>query len=190
METARRVSEDGKLMAFSAKFYFRELPGLPKELMTNPFLLKGAVERGRLQPRIFFGDLEIKEFKLGAMDVPSQANDFHPMTLIGRLRGLRVGQTWKVTHFDYGQMLPKEIELLGGFVKKALATPDMIAQVTTATIEWPRKSNRQVECFLIELGERGKEAVYRTWVRRVDGSVLKFELPIMESKMHLVRISN
>jgi hypothetical protein len=183
LEASQRFSEDRKPIGFGAKIY------LP-DFMNEPFGIKGVVEEGKVQPRLFVGKVEFKEFKLGKIDAANLGSGFHPLTLIGRLKDLRNGQTWKVTSMDWSEALPKEAEVFGGFLKKAMATPDLIAQVTTDTIEWPRMSNREVECLRIDLGEATKEVAHRVWVRRRDGSVLQYELSMLDTKMNVVRNSN
>jgi hypothetical protein len=155
-----RVTEEGKLRAMSAKFDVK----IADTDVLGEF--RGEVKNNILHPRGFINEKEQEFLELDDIDISKQGNIVNPMHLVSRLRGLRNGQTWKITKIDPLQALKK----VG--IQQGMSAASLIAEVTTAELEWDGK---QVECHKIEYHEPGKEPAARTWVRKIDGFVLQQE---------------
>jgi hypothetical protein len=173
IECMNRVNEEGKLQALSVKFDLESRQAVE---------IRGEVVDQTLTPRLFHNDDEIKFLDLGTVDMTDQPNVVNPMNLVNRLRGLRGGQTWKITLFDPFRGMKNQF--VNDFVKQMMV-PALIAEVTSDTLLWDRQ---EVECYKIEYHEIGKDVTARTWVRKTDGLVLQQESEHLGFAMVLSRM--
>lgn len=160
-DSSFRVSEDGKLLSISATF------GLQHDITLE---LKGEVVNNMLEPRLFRDGVEWKLVDLGKIDLSRQGHVVNPMHLMPRLRGLRAGQSWKITRLD--PLSGMQSQIANQLGKQGVAIPTLIAEVKTDILRWNRA---EVLCHKIEYYEPGKEVTARTWVRKRDGLVLQQE---------------
>lgn len=174
IESMQRVNEDGSLRAMRVKIDLR--PGL----IVNQIEFKGEVEDQKMQPRVFLDGAEFKDAQLGKLDLAEQGSVVNSFTLVGRMRGLWEGRTWKVPMLDLGRLMPDDPFGL----KKMAAVPTQLAKVRTDSFRWEGK---EVACYVVEYHEVGKEVGQRTWVRRQDGLVLKWDLSMLGVDMVLER---
>lgn len=182
MEMMDRVSEKGRLQAFSAKV---AVSLGRKKLVAEPDIvleLGGDVVNDLLKPRGFYNGEEQKIMDLGTIDVSKQASVLNPMCLVSRLRGLRAGQSWKVTLFDPLQGMTNQF--IAGIAKQGMTIPALIAEVKVDSLLW---NHQQIVCYKIEYHEPDKEVVARTWVRKNNGLVLQQEAAQYGFELVLVR---
>jgi hypothetical protein len=169
-----RVSEDGKLLAISARF------GLQHDTVLE---LKGEVVNNILEPHLYRDGSEWKLIDLGKIDLSRQGSVVNPMHLMSRLRGLRAGQSWRIHRLD--PLSGVQNQLVNQLGKQGVAVPTLIAEVKLDTLHWNRK---EVPCHKIEYYEPGKEVTARTWVRKLDGLVLQQEASHLGTEMITQRI--
>jgi len=175
MENMYRVSHDGKLLAVSTKIAINNDPNKqPFEPPDHTISIHGEVINGGFEPTVDWNGLA---FKLDKAELPRQESVVNPMQLINRMRGLRVGQTWRVKPVDAFQAAAEKF--LGDIGQK-MKVPALIAKVTTGELEW---NKREVACLVIEYRNPDTEVIARTWVRRSDGLVLQQEARNLASQM-------
>jgi hypothetical protein len=166
VESVFRVNEDGKLLDLSARFDLYPLTFHPD---VN-FELRGEVANNQLQPRLFQNGEELKILEFNAINLVRGNHVVNPMHLMNRLRGLRAGQSWKIPQLDLLSSVKNKV--IADIAKQGMAVPVLIAEVKTGTLRW---DGRDVVCHKIEYYEPGKEVTARTWVRKIDGLVLRQE---------------
>ncbi len=182
MENMYRVTEDGKLLAVSTRVAVNI--GKQRHAFGEPdltFGLHGEVNDGIFEPSITFNGVDQK---LDKIDMPNQGSVVNPMHLVNRLRGLSVGQMWKINMIDPFRGLTDKF--VGDFGKGA-KIPALLAEVKADALTWNKK---EVACLVIEYREPGKEVSARTWVRRADGLVLQQEASHLGFEMILQRVPN
>jgi hypothetical protein len=181
MENMYRVDAQGKLLAFSTKASanFGNKPGLGAPDVAGA--IEGDVIDDMIEPRLSFLGIE---HKLEKIHLKQEGSIVNPMHLINRLRGLRPGMTWKVKRVDALDAVTKQFSALA----KQQKIPDLIATVKADTMTWDRK---EVACNVIGYAEPGSTVnTASTWVRRVDGLVLKQEATSSGFNLKLVRTPN
>lgn len=175
MESAYRVTDKGKLLAVSTRVALnREADRPPFAKPDITVAIEGEVVDGVFEPTLTFNQFPLK---LEKIDMPQQGSIVNPMHLINRLRGLRVGQTWRINLVD-------PFRGIMGELAKGKSIPSLIAEVKADTLEW---NKREVACLVIEYREPGKEVTARTWVRRSDALVLQQEATNLGFEMILQR---
>ena len=174
MESMYRVTEEGKLLAFSTKSEV----GFG-DMSTLKVGIEGDVVNGVCVPRVLLNNTI---HPLDQIDLPQQGSIVNPMHLVNRLRKLRVGQTWRITMVDPLRGVTNKF--MGDF-GKGMTISALIAEVKTDTLKWDRK---EVLCYTIEYREPGKEISARTWVRKSDGLVLQQEANHLGFDMVLKRV--
>lgn len=182
MENSYVVTDKGKLLTVTTRVIMNH--DVEKPAFAPPDIsvaIQGEVVDGKFEPNLTFNQLNIK---LDKIDMPQQGNIINPMHLINRLRGLRAGQTWKITLVDPFRGLTAK---LGGDFTKSMAMPALLAEVKPDTLTWDK---REVQCLVIEYREAGKDITARTWVRRSDGLVLQQEASNLGFEMILQRKPN
>lgn len=179
MENMYRVTPEGKLLAFSMKVSgnLGRRPDLgPPDFSGS---VEGEVVADMIEPRLNFPPFELKFEKI---HLRQQGSIVNPMHLVNRLRGLRPGMTWKVKRVDALDAIANQFG-----VAKSKRVPDLIATVRAGKMEWDRK---EVACNVIDYHEPGKDVCNAsTWVRRIDGLVLKQEARF-GFKLTLERVPN
>jgi hypothetical protein len=173
LETMHRISDDKQLQAIAIKFELG--PKLVYEL-------RGEVEDGAMEPRLFQNGVQLKGFELGKVDMTQQASIVTPMNLVNRVRNVREGQTWKITMFDPFRGIKNEF--VSQFLKH-MTVPALIAEVKVATLDF---ENQYIPCYKIEYREPGKDVSASTWVRKIDGLVLQQQSAHLGYDMVLKRI--
>ena len=171
IESMYRVTEEGKLQALSAMVIVHQGAALG---------IRGNVVDDVLDARFFSDNLE---HKVGNIDLPQRGSVVNPMHLVNRLRGLHVGQTWKITILDPVRVVMAE--LLGEGAKHGMSTAPLLAEVKLDILEW---GGKEVLCYKIEYSEPGKEVSARTWVRKLDGLVLQQDAQHLGVEMSLKRM--
>jgi hypothetical protein len=164
MENMYRVNPEGKLLAFSTTVSgnLGHKPGFGPPDFTGS--VEGEVVNDTIEPRVALLGFE---HKLDKIHLRQEGSIVNPMHLVNRLRGLRPGMTWKVKRVD---ALDAVLTQFG--VAKSKRVPDLIATVKADKLNWDRK---EFACNVIEYHEPGKEVNASTWVRRIDGLVLRQE---------------
>ena len=166
MESMYRIADD-KLLALSADI----------EANVGKVKIQGDVVAGFFDARLF-GEVVLLgkfDYQFDKLNLPQHGSVLNPMLPVNRLRvngmgGLYDGKTWKIP------LLNPFADLAEKFVGKGMTIPMVIAIVSVDTLEWDKKDTA---CFKIEYHEPGKEVTARTWVRKLDGLVLR-----QESKHH------
>lgn len=180
LENMYRVTDEGKLLAVSTKASItldRQKPAFAQpDFIVG---IQGEVIDDIFEPTVLFPGFE---HKLDKIPLRQQGSIVNPMHLVNRLRGLRPGQTWRITMLDPFRAVT---EKFGGDLGKGLTPPTLIATVKTETLTWDRK---EIACCVIEYHEPGKEITARTWVRRSDGLVLQQEASQLGFEMILQRV--
>lgn len=186
MESSYLVTPDGKLLAVWAVIGGNLGPrkakrDQPSELEDPEFTfgIKGEIIDGQFEPIFFSSGFE---HKLDKLDVSRQGSIVNSMHLVNRLNGLYDGRTWKIPKVDPFEGLKAKY---GGLLGQITGPFDLIAKVRTDTLSWDRK---EVACYKIEYHEADKDVSARTWVRRVDGLVLRQEATVLGKAMVLQRI--
>jgi hypothetical protein len=143
----------------------------------RPFELHvtGTVEDDLFTPHVSFQHFPgLRNEKLTLDPVPvSQRDSFlNPMHPLSEVRGLRVGQAWRMPLVD-----PLG-DALAGAASKVMPFPDfsipfLDAEVAAGQLE---RKGRVETCFVIDYRKPGKRKVTaRTWVRQSDGVILRQE---------------
>jgi hypothetical protein len=158
LETTYCVSEEGKLKSL----------GLKMVLPSETFEFQGDVVGGILQPRLLHDGMPLQIPDMGTIAIRQPASFINPMHLVNRWRGLRRGQTWKISPLDFTESM--KAQGAWGIVKSLIKTPSLVAEVKTDTLGW---DGREVDCYKIEYSEPGREVTARTWLRKFDGLVLQ-----------------
>ena len=171
IESTDRVAEDGKLLALAMK------------IVLDPHVIEieGEVVAQKFKPRIFWNKIEYKEL-VGEMDLSGQTNVVSSLKLVGRLRGLHVGQTWTETPFDASRGVQDKLAV---DLFKQFQAPSLIAVVKADTLVWDHK---EVNCHVIEYHDANKEVAARVWARKKDGLVLQREVAILGRELTLQRV--
>ncbi|MBI1832410.1 MAG: hypothetical protein HYR84_13285 [Planctomycetes bacterium] len=169
MELVYKITDAGKLQFLATKVTGDFTLGL--EILgkgDTTIELKGQVVDDIFSPRLFINQVEEKLPEGSDVRFEQTGNIVNPMHLLNRLRGLRDGQTWKITMLDPLQGFKKQLP--GAFAKQ-MGVASLIATVSVVTFEW---DHREVACYMIEYREPGKDdVVASTWARKADGLVLQ-----------------
>ena len=159
LESMYRVTEKGKLEAMAAKFNLSTFGAKLNFGMPEVVEIQGEATGDELPLRLLIDGEENKIIALGKIDLRRQGNVVNSMHMVSRLRGLRVGQTWKITF----------LKLPSPTGENSLSS--LIAEVKSDRLPW---NKREVACFKIEYYQPGTEDIAaRTWVRKLDGLVLQ-----------------
>src|SRR5262249_22302486 len=125
------------------------------------------------------------DYKFDKLNMPQHGSVLNPMLPLSHLRvsgmgALYEGKTWKIPLLNpFGDLTQK-------FVGKDMAIPWVIAVVSVDNLHWDKKD---VLCYKIDYREPGKEEVAAsTWVRKVDGLVLRQESEQHGFRMVLTRV--
>lgn len=185
LDNSYRVTQDGKLVSVSATIGVNSGPRKRNkkrpDLADPEFLcgIKGEIRDATFEATVFFGALE---HKLEKFPVTQQGSIVNPMHLVNRVRGLYEGKTWKIPRVDPFEGLRNKFG--AGVLGQTAGPANLIAQVSVDSMVWDRK---EVACYKIAY-KAGEDVVASTWVRRVDGLVLKQEAELMGKSLVLQRI--
>lgn len=191
MTSTYHVTEDGRLLDLNATVLVRQLTGKQGQGQEMELEMRGTVEDGAVEPRLFLNQAEFPT-GMGKVPVSDQGNMLNPMHLVNRLPGLHVGRRWRVPLFDPlggdpGKFFGTKLGDLVG-AGEDLTVPVLEAEVKADTLTW---AGKDVPCFKIEYRRPGEPAVVAsTWARRSDGLVLQQQARHQLIELTLQRMPN
>jgi hypothetical protein len=160
--------------------------------VSGHFELSAQVRGGRLERSVKFTakDMGTYELKLDPVE-PPQGRVLNPMHPVPRIIGLRLGQSWRQPVADprsdiLRAALAQLAESFGGKAPRLPEPPRSVAARVLPELRTLWFNNFDTPCFVIEF-TAGDDYLARTWVRAVDGAVLRQEADVHGDALVLQR---
>jgi hypothetical protein len=191
MSCMYRVTREGQLREIVANVTINVRGvGLLKALRaTATAHIAGKVKDQRFEPRGWMSvDGNLMQLPLEPVEVSSEVSVLNPLHPINRVSGLRKGQHWQMpllNPLDDSLMAllkkdPGAEFLLGDRAGVRVLQAEVLSD--TSFLRW---RGRQVACLVIEY--HSDELTAQTWVREIDGLVLRQEASFWGDKVVMVR---
>jgi hypothetical protein len=180
-----RIDQKGRLVALETDIGFDRTIPLTNERMEFAFALNAEVRDGLFHSRFHAGTGD-KEMTgaLPPVALQHKGSVILPLHPVNKLSGLRLGQTWRTP------IVNPMADALAAYAGISLEPRRLVARVRPSYEMLPDEA-KEIACLVIDYEEQGdgEKTLPRTWVRAVDGLVLRQEATLNGKRIVMHRLS-
>jgi hypothetical protein len=180
-----RIDQKGRLLALETDIAFdQKLPLTINKWMEIAFALNGEVRDGMFRSRFeaAAGEKEMTG-ELPAVPLQDKGSVLLPLHPLNKLSRLRLGQTWRMP------IVNPMADALSAYVGVSSEPRRLVARVRP-NYEMLPDEDKDIPCLVIDYEEEGdgEKSQPRTWVRAVDGLVLRQEATLNGKRLVMHRL--